>query len=124
MNQRRAKDSHQPFFQRHAAADLGNGLVGPIRPIWLIWREAYTTYTAAEVLDSLKGCGLRSDRASIPGDIVFVYWRVSHTPINEGLCLHSGKIVRSLLLHCGQVRGRVLCPDDSLLWTAGTIFST
>ncbi len=76
-----ARDSHQPFFQQHAAADAGDGLVepiGPIRPTWLIWREAYTTYAAAEVVDRLKGCGLRPDRDSIPGDIVFVYHPAPH----------------------------------------------
>ncbi len=73
-----AKDSHQPFFQRHAAADLGDGLIEPIRPIWLVGREAYTTYAAAEVVDRLKNCGLRPDRDSIPGDIVFVYHPAPH----------------------------------------------
>ena len=50
-----AKDSHAPFFLRHAAADLGDGL---------ICREAYTTYAAAEVVDRLQASGLRPDRNS------------------------------------------------------------
>ena len=62
-----AKDAHGPFFLGHAAADFGDGL---------IYREAYTPYAAAEVVDRLKACGLRS--ASLPsrvarGDTVFVY---------------------------------------------------
>jgi len=62
-----AKDSRGPFFRRHLAADLGDGL---------IYREAFTTSAADQVLDHLvNACGLRPDRGSVPapGKIVFVY---------------------------------------------------
>jgi hypothetical protein len=42
----------------------------------LLYREAYTTYAAEEVLERLvKGCGVRLERAPAPqtGRIVFVY---------------------------------------------------
>lgn len=41
----------------------------------LICREAYTTYAADEVVDRLKGFGLRPDLTSVPapGKTVFVY---------------------------------------------------
>jgi hypothetical protein len=46
-----AKDARAPFFRRHLAADLGDGL---------IYREAFTTTAADEVIDHLvHACGLR-----------------------------------------------------------------
>jgi hypothetical protein len=64
-----AKDARAPFFERHLAAELGDGLS---------YREAYTTIAAAEVIEHLvnKG-GLRLDREAVPepGKIVFVYRR-------------------------------------------------
>jgi hypothetical protein len=42
----------------------------------LLYREAYTTYAAEEVLERLvQGCGLRPERAAVPqqGRIVFVF---------------------------------------------------
>jgi len=70
-----AKDSRGPFFRRHLAADLGDGL---------IYREAFTTSAADQVIDHLvNACGLRiapeAERGSAlpdaldPGKIVFVY---------------------------------------------------
>ena len=64
-----AKDGRAPFFRRHLAADLGDGL---------IYREAFTTSAADAVIDHLVNhCGLRPDRNSVPdpGTIVFVYRR-------------------------------------------------
>jgi len=37
----------------------------------LIYREAYTPYAAAEVVERLAGCGLRPERGSAAGSIVF-----------------------------------------------------
>ena len=37
----------------------------------LIYREAYTPYAAAEVVERLAGCGLRPERGSGTGSIVF-----------------------------------------------------
>ena len=37
----------------------------------LIYREAYTPYAAAEVVERLAGCGLRPERGSATGSIVF-----------------------------------------------------
>jgi len=46
-----AKDARAPFFRRHLAADLGDGL---------IYREAFTTSAAEQVIDHLvNACGLR-----------------------------------------------------------------
>jgi hypothetical protein len=62
-----AKDARAPFFRRHLAADLHDGL---------IYREAFTTSAAEQVIDHLvTACGLRPDRDSVPepGKIVFVY---------------------------------------------------
>ena len=62
-----AKDARAPFFRRHLAADLGDGL---------IYREAFTTTAADEVIDHLvNACGLHLDHDSVPepGKIVFVY---------------------------------------------------
>jgi hypothetical protein len=47
-----AKDCEGPFFRRHLVADRGDGL---------IYREAYTTYAATEVIERLQGCGLGPD---------------------------------------------------------------
>ena len=54
-------------FGRHVNEDSKDGL---------LYREAYTTYAAEEVLERLvKGCGLRPERTAVPqpGRIVFVY---------------------------------------------------
>jgi hypothetical protein len=62
-----AKDARAPFFQRHLAADLGDGLA---------YREAYTSSAADAVIEHLvKSDGLRQDREAVPesGRIVFVY---------------------------------------------------
>ena len=71
-----AKDSRGPFFRRHLAADLGDGL---------IYREAFTTSAAGQVVDHLvNDRGLQLDqeaerRSALhdavpePGKIVFVY---------------------------------------------------
>jgi hypothetical protein len=72
-----AKDARAPFFRRHLAADLGDGL---------IYREAFTTSAAEQVLDHLvNACGLKLapeaepgsalPEAIEPGRIVFVYRR-------------------------------------------------
>ena len=56
-----------PSFGRQASGGSNDGL---------LYREAYTTYAAEEVLERLvKGCGLRPERAAVPrpGRIVFVY---------------------------------------------------
>ena len=68
-----AKDARAPFFRRHLAADLGDGL---------IYREAFTTTAADQVIDHLvNACGLRPDRdaAPEPGKIVFVYRQTQDT---------------------------------------------
>jgi hypothetical protein len=62
-----AKDPQSPSFAGHVSEGSKDGL---------LYREAYTTYAAEEVLERLvKGCGLRPERAAIsqPGRIVFVY---------------------------------------------------
>ena len=62
-----AKDSQCASFGRHVNEDSKDGL---------LYREAYTTYAAEEVLERLvKGCGLRPERTAVPqpGRIVFVY---------------------------------------------------
>ena len=49
-----AKDARAPFFERHLAAELGDGLS---------YHEAYTTSAAAEVIEHLVNKdGLRLDR--------------------------------------------------------------
>ena len=61
----RSKASGQ--VRRHLTADLGDGL---------IYREAFTTTAANEVVDHLvNACGLHLDHDSVPepGRIVFVY---------------------------------------------------
>jgi len=57
-----AKDSHSPNFRQHGAESAAEGL---------IYREAYTPYAAAEVVERLAGCGLRPERGSGTGSIVF-----------------------------------------------------
>ena len=70
-----AKDARAPFFRRHLTADLGDGL---------IYREAFTTTAADQVIDHLANArGLKlapeAERGSAlpdalePGKIVFVY---------------------------------------------------
>ena len=62
-----AQDPQRPSFAGHASEGSKEGL---------LYREAYTTYAAEEVLERLvKGCGLRPERAGVPqpGRIVFVY---------------------------------------------------
>jgi hypothetical protein len=75
-----AKDSREPFFRRHLAADLGDGLA---------YREAFTTSAAQAVVDHLvNDRGLKLDLDAVPeaerrsalpsavpesGKIVFVY---------------------------------------------------
>ena len=62
-----SKDARAPFFHRHEAAELGDGLA---------YREAYTTSAADAVIEHLvKSDGLREDHEAVPepGKIVFVY---------------------------------------------------
>jgi hypothetical protein len=62
-----AKDSRGPFFRRHRAADLGDGLA---------YREAFTTNAAQAVVAHLvNDRGLEPDRDTFsePGRLVFVY---------------------------------------------------
>jgi hypothetical protein len=80
-----AKDSRGPFFQRHLAADLGDGLA---------YREAFTTDAAQAVVAHLvKDRGLELDRAAEaergsaqhdavpePGRLVFVYRKPRPAP--------------------------------------------
>jgi hypothetical protein len=66
-----AKDARAPFFRRHLAADLGDGL---------IYREAFTTDAADQVIDHLvnhRGLHLDRDAVSDSGRIVFVHRRLS-----------------------------------------------
>ncbi|MGO8816945.1 MAG: hypothetical protein ACLQVG_20075 [Terriglobia bacterium] len=72
-----AKDPQCPSFGRHVSEGSNEGL---------LYREAYTTYAAEEVLERLvKGCGLRPERAAgpQPAKIVFVY-RPSESTNPEG----------------------------------------
>ena len=62
-----AKDARAPFFQRHVAEELGDGLS---------YREAYTVPAANAVIEHLvTRDGLRLDREAVPqpGKFVFVY---------------------------------------------------
>ena len=62
-----AKDSCGPFFASHRVAERDDGL---------IYREAFTTSSAAAVRDYLvNDCGLRLDLEDVPepGRIVFAY---------------------------------------------------
>ena len=65
-----AKDSHGPFFLRHQDQYLGDQM---------IYREAYTTFAAEEVVERLQASGLLPATSSLcsRGDIVFVYRRVA-----------------------------------------------
>ena len=72
-----AKDSRGPFFRRHLAADLGDGLA---------YREAFTTTAAQAVVDHLvNDRGLKLDLDAVPGavaepgKIVFVYHQARDT---------------------------------------------
>ena len=83
-----AKDSRGPFFRRHLAADLGDGLA---------YREAFTTNAAQAVVAHLvndrglepvpeaehrsaipytEGSSAPPDAVSEPGRLVFVYRKV------------------------------------------------
>ena len=69
-----AKHARAPFFRRHLTADLGDAL---------IYREAFTTTAADEVIDHLvNACGLHLDHDSVPepGKIVFVYRKPAPAP--------------------------------------------
>ena len=82
-----AKDSRGPFFQRHLAADLGDGLA---------YREAFTTDAAQAVVAHLvNDRGLELDRAAATeaerssalhdaaaeaGRLVFVYRKLRPAP--------------------------------------------
>jgi hypothetical protein len=62
-----AKDSRGPFFRRHLAIDLGDGLA---------YREAFTTSAAQTVVSHMvNDRGLEFGSASVagPGKIVFLY---------------------------------------------------
>jgi hypothetical protein len=66
-----AKDLHAPFFQRHLADDLGDGLA---------YREGFTSNTADAVVAHLVHArGLELDRASAPepGRLMFVYHKTA-----------------------------------------------
>jgi hypothetical protein len=68
-----AKDSRGPFFRRHLAADLGDGLA---------YREAFTTNAAQAVVAHLindRGLEFDGDAVPEPGKIVFVYHRARDT---------------------------------------------
>jgi hypothetical protein len=73
-----AKDARAPFFQRHQAAELSDGLA---------YREAYTTGAAEGVIDYLVNrCGLSLDREAVPdpGRIVFVYRHAVMASVKSG----------------------------------------
>jgi hypothetical protein len=53
---------HSAFLRQHGPESAAEGL---------IYREAYTPYAAAEVVERLAGCGLRPERGSGTGSIVF-----------------------------------------------------
>jgi hypothetical protein len=62
-----AQDPQSPSFAGHVSEGAIEGL---------LYREAYTTYAAEEVLERLvKGCGLRAEGPAVSqsGRIVFVY---------------------------------------------------
>jgi hypothetical protein len=77
-----AKDSRGPFFRRHLAADLGDGLA---------YREAYTTNAAQaavahlvnnrglELVPEAERCSALRGAVPEPGKIVFVYHRARDT---------------------------------------------
>ena len=78
-----AKDSRGPFFRRHLAADLGDGL---------IYREAFTTSAASQVIDHLvndrglqldqeaERCSALQGAIAVSGKIVFVYRKTPPIP--------------------------------------------
>jgi hypothetical protein len=73
-----AKDSRGPFFRRHLAADLGDGLA---------YREAFTTTAAQAVVDHLVndgGLAFDGDSVPEPGKIVFVYHQARDTGYGAG----------------------------------------
>jgi hypothetical protein len=93
-----ARDREGAFFRQHAAADLGDGLT---------YREAYTSYAAAEVVERLVSFGLRPGEAPIgdcpelqtsigdrrysvpaPGHIVFVYRPTEARHVDAAAPLH------------------------------------
>jgi hypothetical protein len=77
-----ARLTHAPFFQRHWADDLGDGLA---------YREGFTTSTADAVVAHLVNArGVALDRASAPepGRLVFVYHKTP-TAVAEGAGLVS-----------------------------------
>jgi hypothetical protein len=65
-----AKDS--AFLRQHGPEIAAGGL---------IHREAYTAYAAAEIVERLVGRGLRPERGSVTGNIVFVYHSVGNRPL-------------------------------------------
>jgi hypothetical protein len=72
-----AKDARGPFFRRHFAADLGDGLA---------YRETFTTDIAQEVVAHLvnaRGLEFDSDSVPMPGRIVFVYRKT--VPVHPAL---------------------------------------
>jgi len=69
-----AKEVRAPFFRRHLAAELGDGL---------IYREAFTTTAADQAIAHLVNArGLHLDRDAVPepGKIVFVYRQTVSDP--------------------------------------------
>jgi hypothetical protein len=75
-----AKDARAPFFRRHLAADLGDGL---------IYREAFTTDAAGQVIDHLVNHrGLRHAALDAQGAQAGVPVSPDDRPV-----LESGKIV-------------------------------
>jgi len=82
-----AKDSRGPFFRRHLAADLGDGL---------IYREAFTTSAASQVVDHLvndrglqldqeaERCSALQGAIAVSGKIVFVYHRTPDSGFGVG----------------------------------------
>jgi hypothetical protein len=82
-----AQDPQSPSFAGHVTEASNDGL---------LYREAYTTYAAEEVLERLvKGCGLRPERAAVPqtGRIVFVY-RPRERTKTEGSGQNAGNAVQ------------------------------
>jgi len=61
-----ANDAHAPFFRQHMSADLGEGL---------IYREAFTTAAADQVIDHLvNNSSMHGDLGAVPerGKFIFV----------------------------------------------------
>jgi hypothetical protein len=87
-----AKDSRGPFFRRHLAADLGDGLA---------YREAFTTTAAQAVVDHLlNDRGLEFDRDALPepGKIVFAYRKGEMVSGGNG----EGEMVSGTILLWGK----------------------